>query len=125
VIFAIGRGIAKFSVGLVKFVGAIPAFFFRTFWKYPSLAIWWVLNFLVETTVNVVLAVHKKERLICGVDSVFGGAVAWIYLSPITAASPAEHVLPAVCGGVIGAVIGMVNYRLVSVALLKFLPAPQ
>ncbi|MFH0814899.1 MAG: hypothetical protein V1902_02355 [Candidatus Falkowbacteria bacterium] len=108
----------------------IVAFVFCYMWVglaygilYALGGIAWAISFVTSFIVSLMLAIHKKERLICAIDGTLGGIVAWIHLSPIVTASTADHILPMLCGGILGALVGMINYRLVAVSLLKFLPA--
>lgn len=65
--------------------------------------------------VKVFKAIHSDERLLCGTDSVIGGAIAYHLFDGI--------LLAVLAGGAIGALLGVLNYELVSVRWLKLAPA--
>ncbi|MEI6528354.1 MAG: hypothetical protein WCO10_01635 [bacterium] len=70
---------------------------------------------------NLVVLIHKKERVLCAIDSVIGGSVAWFTFAVHASSSP-EKLFAVVCGGILGAFVGVLNYELVSKRLLKVVP---
>ncbi len=62
--------------------------------------------------------IHSDKRLLCGIDGALGGAIAFLCLYS-SSLSMGEHVLIAGFGGSIGAVLGILNWEVISVRLLK------
>jgi ribose/xylose/arabinose/galactoside ABC-type transport system permease subunit len=89
---------------------------------YTGKAILWALSFALAFIVNLIIAVHKKERLICGIDGALGGMFAWLYLAPTWSTNLADHLVPILCGMALGAAFGLFNYWVIAVKLLKTLP---
>ncbi len=82
----------------------------------PRLVLWaWATTVLVARKTarfawTAFKYVHSAERRLCFTDAVIGGAVGFYYGSPVV-------------GALVGAVLGVMNYELVSVRLLKLAPA--
>lgn len=55
------------------------------------------------------LIVHSEIRLICAVDAILGGTIGWYFGNEIV-------------GGIAGALLGVLNYQLVSIRWLKLVP---
>lgn len=62
--------------------------------------------------------IHSHKRILCAVDGTIGGTTAflWLYLPSL---SMSEHMLIAGFGGCIGAALGIFNWEIVSVRILK------
>jgi len=68
----------------------------------------------------LVLYIHSSKRLLCGVDGALGGSLTalWALHQPELVAS--SLLLVVCCGGILGATLGVVNYRVVSPRLAKY-----
>lgn len=64
---------------------------------------------------KVFITIHSDERLLCGTDGALGGAIAYHLFN--------GALWVVLTGGVLGALIGLLNYQLVSVHWLKLVPA--
>lgn len=85
------------------------------------LAVWSVASLPFRFAWNVFILVHSNERLLCGVDSALGTLVAYVYFAP-GAETLSQYALVCVAGGIIGAFLGIVNYEIFSIRLLKVVP---
>ena len=81
----------------------VPAIFIVLARKTPDRI---VLRFVAR----IFRLIHSDIRLLCMTDAVIGALVGYGYESPII-------------GGLVGAVVGVLNYRLVSIRWLKLVPA--
>lgn len=79
------------------------------FWHLPRLVIWLVPR-VIKFFGAFFLLIHSDLRLLCGIDAALG-----------TAAGYFAH--NAFAGGVIGGLIGLLNYELISKRWLKLVPA--
>lgn len=75
------------------------------------LAAWWTFRF-----------VHSRERVLCGVDSALG-TLAAAALFRNSDMGLADFAFAVLCGGLLGAAIGALNYRIISVRLLRLAAA--
>ena len=62
--------------------------------------------------------IHSDKRLLCGIDGALGGAIAYLALGSF-APSAGGKVLVVVCGGLIGAALGIANWEIVSKRILR------
>jgi len=65
--------------------------------------------------------IHSQKRVLCGFDSAIGVALTYFWLGA-KAVTPEQKLMVVICGGTIGAVIGALNYEVVSKRLLKLAP---
>jgi hypothetical protein len=74
-------------------------------WKRLAMVVW-----------TLIRLIHSNERVLCGVDGTLGGLIAlwafWNYAS--TPTSFITTMFVALCGGVIGTVLGIANWELIS-----------
>lgn len=81
-------------------------------------ATWALLVFSVLATRYTLRYIHSHERLLCGIDGTLGGLVAyWVLRSH--AVGFEQKLLLVLMGGLIGAAIGVANWEVVSVRILK------
>lgn len=71
-----------------------------------------LVKFAVKFTVTLFKLIHSDLRLLCGIDAAIGAAIGYFTINPLL-------------GATIGAVWGALNYWLISVKLLKLVPARQ
>jgi len=106
-------------------VGIIVSFLFWKMWPYIiigiAVAICAVLWTFGRFLWYLVKLIHSKERVLCGVDGMLGGAVSYIWLAP-TATSFAGHLVLVAFGGLLGAAFGVLNWEIVSKRILKVVP---
>ncbi|HLC49394.1 MAG TPA: hypothetical protein VJI96_03355 [Candidatus Andersenbacteria bacterium] len=62
--------------------------------------------------------IHSHKRVLCAIDGTIGGVVSFFCFYS-QSATAAEHIIPAIFGGLIGAMLGVLNWELISVRLLK------
>ncbi len=87
------------------------------FWRIWYLAI----SFSVRFARNLFRFIHCKRRLLCAIDGTLGGIAAVFWFGP-QAGSLMSCVFVAICGGLIGAAIGVLDYELISMPLPKSEP---
>ncbi|MEY2641217.1 MAG: hypothetical protein RL150_610 [Candidatus Parcubacteria bacterium] len=87
------------------------------FWDFPR-----VLGVgLFRFTWYLFKQIHCRERVLCALDGTIGGLIAfWLGGNGTTTAG---YVLLILSGGLIGAGLGVLSYKLISVRLLKLCPA--
>jgi hypothetical protein len=70
---------------------------------------WQAARWCWDFACAVFTLIHSDERLICLADSMMGAAVGYLWSSPVV-------------GAIIGAILGVLNYEIVSVRWLKLVP---
>jgi len=65
--------------------------------------------------------IHSQKRVLCGIDSAIGVFVTYLLLGT-KAVTPGQQVMVVICGGIIGAVVGVLNYEIISKRLLHLAP---
>lgn len=78
--------------------------------------------FVCRFVKGVFILVHSDIRLLCGVDAALGVLAGRIAGQGITVTVPVILAV-AVFSGIVGALLGVLNYRLVSIRWLKLVPA--
>ena len=75
--------------------------------------IWHLWRGIAIGALVLIKTIHSNKRLLCGIDGVIGGTIVWFTLAqPIM---PLElKLLLVLFGGCLGAVIGVINWELVS-----------
>ncbi|MCK4386605.1 MAG: hypothetical protein KAV41_00775 [Candidatus Pacebacteria bacterium] len=103
---------------VTKGIFGITLFFFWTMWKWIAIGIYRAICFSGRFLKNLFILIHSNKRLLCAIDGAIGGAVAYIWLiSP--SVTIWEKIGLCVCGGLLGAVIGVANYEVVSKRVLR------
>jgi len=102
---AVGRCLFWFLKGLVWFV-------FWGFWKFSVRFVWYLFK-----------QIHSKKRLICMVDTGAGILLSWLVFIPRFPLSFGEQCLMIVFGGVMGAVLGVISFEVISKRVLKLAQA--
>lgn len=100
-----------------KGVGLIIVFFAWTISKYLGIGIWKTLGVLTRFAWHFFQLIHSSKRVLCALDGTLGGAVAFLWLTPL-ATTPSSQALLVVFGGLIGAVLGVVHWKTAD----KYLP---
>lgn len=105
---------------LWKIVVALAPYFWRArallrcVWRAPK-ATWLLAVFTARFVRLVFIYIHSTARVVCFVDTALGVAVAYTLVAPTLQAMLA--------GGAFGLVFGVLDYELISVRLLKLVPA--
>lgn len=86
--------------------------------KWTAIGIGYLFYFFAKFLWWLFRLVHSHERVLCGVDGALGGVAAFFMASRMELTG-AERLAAAVAGGLMGAAIGVLNYKLVSVRWLK------
>lgn len=104
--------------GTLVFVGCIlydvVRFLVLVLARVPK-GIWLSVVFAVRFIRLVFVYIHSTARVVCFVDTALGVAVAYTLVAPT--------LQMMLAGGVLGLVFGVLNYELISVRLLKLVPA--
>lgn len=106
---------------LAKGVGLTILFFLWTMWKYLFIGIWLLLCFLRRFGWELFKLIHSKKRVLCAIDGTIGGAIAFFCFASASLTFP-QQILVVFFGGLLGAVIGVLNYEIVSKRLLHLAP---
>lgn len=107
---------------LAKGVGITIRFFVWTGWKYLFMGIWILLCFLRRFGWELFKRIHSKKRVLCAIDGTIGGAIAFFCFASASLTFP-QQILVVFFGGLLGAVIGVLNYKIVSKRILHLVPA--
>ena len=82
-------------------------------WVIMLKELWWFVC-------SVIKRIHSQERIICGIDGALGGILSYLFFREVFAdlgvSSPIVIVL---FGGLIGAVLGVIHWRLAQTVLLR------
>ncbi|MDB5195518.1 MAG: hypothetical protein JWO84_702 [Parcubacteria group bacterium] len=100
----------------LTFVGHLPA----GVW----MVIWGMIAFAVLVMAHVMILTHSWKRVLCGLDGAIGGALSywlfvmnhWFFTGEL---SFGERALVVITGGMLGAMLGLANWELLSKRLLK------
>lgn len=103
---------------IAKGIGITALFFVWTLWKYLAIGMWKMLCFFGRFGWHLFKLIHSHKRVLCGIDSALGGAMAYVWLQP-TPYAVGEQVMLIVFGGLLGAAFGVVNWEIVSKRLLN------
>ncbi len=102
----------KYVISFFKFWNPVILPFSLIYWMGAGI-IWFIKNAPQPTwqfISSLFRIIHSQARLICGVDSMFGTAIGYIWFhNPIM-------------GGIVGVVLGVINYWVVSIKILKLQP---
>ena len=102
----------------MKGVGLTVQFFVWTLWKELAIGIWMLLCFFGRFTWYLFKLIHSHKRVLCGADGMLGGMISYVWLIS-SSSSFTEQFLLVLFGGLLGAVLGVVNWELVSKRVLK------
>ena len=90
-------------------------------WKWLFLGIGYGIKFLSQFSWYLFKLIHSDKRLLCGVDSALGVVVTflWVHHYPIPASlSLGQYAMVVFFGGCVGAVLGVVSWKFISVKCL-------
>lgn len=85
--------------------------------KYFFVGIWLSLCFLRRFLWNLFKLIHSKKRVLCAIDGTVGGAIAFFCFASTSLTLP-QQILVVFFGGLLGAVIGVLNYEIISKRVL-------
>lgn len=106
-------GIIKwFFLGFSIVVWSVVKFFFWVMWKYTSIFVWKTVFFCAVFLKKMFLLIHSDVRLLCGTDAAIGTVIGYFFQSPIV-------------GCLAGAILGLANYYIVSIKILKLQPESE
>ncbi|MDP2638903.1 MAG: hypothetical protein Q8P06_01905 [Candidatus Azambacteria bacterium] len=105
----------------LKGVGLSIWFFVWPLWKNLFKELWFVICPLSDFLWKLVKIIHSNKRLLCGIDAAIGGGVTYLWLVP-SSITFWEGFLLSVFGGLIGGLIGVFNYKIISVRVLHLAP---
>ena len=91
-------------------------------WKYLAIGIWLLLCLLKRFGWEFFKLIHSKERVLCAIDGTIGGAIAFFCFASTSLTFP-QQILVVFFGGLLGAVIGVLNYEIISKRVLHLVPA--
>ena len=80
-----------------------------------SITVW---TFILALGWGVFRRVHSEKRLLCGIYGAIGGIVSYLYIAP-AGCSLAMHLTIVVFGGCLGAFLGVLGRKILSVRLLR------
>ncbi len=112
------RGLKK---DLLTYANAYRWMLYGIFWLMAGLAIM-VPRKMWRFCVVFIRIIHSNERLLCGIDGMLGGLIAlWTFWQYGPASASLGAVIFVVfCGGLMGAVLGIANWELVSKRVFGF-----
>jgi hypothetical protein len=84
---------------------------------YVLVVVWELLCFIPRFVWYLFKFIHSEKRVLCGIDGTLGGTISYACFTS-TSMPFAEQVLLAVFGGLLGAVIGVANWEIVSKRIL-------
>lgn len=118
----IGKNFFRWVVkGIWVTILSFVLFFVWILWKYLAIGIWLSLCFLRRFLWNLFKLIHSKKRVLCAIDGTIGGAIAFFCFASTSLTFP-QQILVVFFGGLLGAVIGVLNYEIVSKRLLHLAP---
>lgn len=94
----------------------------------PRRIIWCVvripkfLRLLCRVAKRVFIRIHSEMRLLCFTDGLIGGTAGYLFRGALSDGL-AGTIFSVILGGAVGAVCGILNYRLVSIRWLKLVKA--
>lgn len=94
------------GTGLWQFL----CFIFCGMWVLLARFVWYLFKLI-----------RSQKRVLCGFDSAIGVAVTYILLGS-KAVTPGQQIMVVICGGIIGAVVGVLDYEIISKRLLHLVP---
>ncbi len=86
----------------------------RFAWRAPKGA-WLFAVFSARLLRRIFILIHSTERIVCFTDTALGVAASYMFVSPTLTGIAS--------GGFIGLVLGVANYEIISVRVLKLAPA--
>lgn len=113
-------------IEILKHANPISAPFWAVYWFIKGTA-WCVeriltgMMFVCRFVKGVFILIHSDIRLLCGVDAALGVFIGRMMGQSVATNVPAILAI-AVFGGIVGALLGVLNYRLVSIRWLKLSP---
>lgn len=81
-----------------------------------------IIEFFGSFLRKLLKLIYSHKRILCGIDSAIGVFITY-FIFGIRATTLPEMVVTVICGGIIGAAIGVLNYELISKRLLHLTPA--
>ena len=92
---------------------------FKGWWVILSFVLWrmwWMAICVIFLFIfELIRLIHSNERLLCAVDGTLGGLIAlWLSSQYDLAASASTSVFIVLCGGAIGAALGVANWEIIS-----------
>lgn len=106
------------SVAIVSIIGW-PYLLSWLIPKWVGIGLYVIARVVARFLWELFRLIHSQERILCGVDSALGCITAF-FIFRGHANSPLELLFVCVCGGLIGAATGIIDYKLVTKRLLKF-----
>lgn len=103
-------GVYRFIRGLILFIRSLPRVFWRILKAYGRLCI-----LIGRFFKKFFLLVHSEIRLLCAVDSLFGVIAGYL----ISRAYSLPLLAGVLAGMAAGAIIGLIQYQVFSVWILK------
>jgi len=91
-------------------------------WRYLVIGIWRLFCFLKRFGWKLFRLIHSKKRVLCAIDGTIGGTVAFFCFASASLTFP-QQILVVFFGGLLGAVIGVLNYEIISKRVLHLVPA--
>lgn len=92
-------------------------FFLWTFWKHFFVAAVAIIKFVCLTVWFFFKLVHCWQKLLCAIDGTLGGLLVWLCFNDPSMVWY-QQALAVLCGGLLGAAFGVLNWELVSVRFL-------
>lgn len=106
---------------LAKGISLTILFFVWIAWKYLFIEIGFLFCFLRRFGWELFKLIHSKKRVLCAIDETIGGAIAFFCFASTSLTLP-QQILVVFFGGLLGAVIGVLNYEIISKRLLHLAP---
>lgn len=110
------RWLAK---GVFYIIFNLVRFFVWTLWKDLVIGTWKILCSLSRFAWHLFRLIHSKKRVLCAIDGTLGGTIAYNLFVPAASTMP-ELIVIVLSGGLIGAVLGVANWELVSKRVFQF-----
>lgn len=114
----LGIGLMQTARVYIWWIIAVPVAFCLAILKIALFIVWTLPKFCAKYAWVFFKLIHSDKRLLCGIDSAIGGAMAYLLLSGQITTAP-SRILIIAFGGMIGAALGAINYELIAKRWLK------
>lgn len=94
----------------------------RGLWICIYFVLWEMWILAPKFLKNLFILIRSHKRVVYGIDCAIGVTLTYILLGS-KAVTPGQQAMVVICGGIIGAAIGVLDYEIVSKRLLHLVPA--
>jgi len=106
-------------IGLFINLGEVLIFLLWTMWKYLAIGIGKTICFFGRFSWHLFRLIHSEKRVLCGIDGAFGGLISYLWFSSSAGSLPEQAIMLVLFGGLLGAVVGVADWELISKRILQ------